>query len=161
MPDLPEIKDPELDIGNALDDTGNQDLKDEEISDESWSSLNVRRGENDSIPEDIDVEFREDGVGDVMEDSKEKPEPLAVEEFVSDKPSVYEGVGDYEQSERDGLGIEIAYRKHLDKSVKRQLKTPLADKGANEKSVNVNDEGPIIDLFELGAVEIESAEARQ
>jgi len=161
LPDLPEIKDPELDIGNALDDTGNQDLKDEEISDESWTSLNVRRGENDSIPEDIDVEFREDGVGDVMEDSKEKPEPLAVEESVSDKPSVYEGVGDYEQSEGNGLGIEIAYRKHLDKSVKRQLKTPLTDKSANEKSVNVNDEGPIVDLFELGAVEIESAEARQ
>ncbi len=161
LQDLPEIKDPELDIGNDLDDAGNPDIKDEEISDESWTSLNVRRGEDNSIPEDIDVEFREDGVGDVIEDSKEKPEPLAVEESVSDKPSDCEGVGDYEQSERDGLGIEIAYRKHLDKSVKRQLKTPLADKGANEKSENVNDDGPIVDLFELGAVEIESAEARQ
>ncbi len=156
-----EKKDSALDTGKDLDVAGNPDLKEEEITDESWASLNVRRGENNSIPEDIDVEFREDGIGDVMGDSEEEQKPIAVDESVSDKFSAHERAGDREQSEGDGLGIEIAYRKHLDKSVSRQLKTPLADTGVNEKSVNVNNDGPIVDLFELGAVEIESAEARQ
>jgi hypothetical protein len=160
LPDSPEIKDLASDIDKGMEDVMSTTGGGEETPDESWASLNVSRSDSETMPEDIDVEFKEDGIGNVEENSKEKQEVFLGDKLVNDESPRRKKVLGHDQSRGGGLGIEVAYRKHLDNFVNRQSETPLADVVANEKNVN-DEEDPIVDLFELGAVEIESAESRQ
>ncbi|HMA77133.1 MAG TPA: hypothetical protein VKO43_07490 [Candidatus Krumholzibacteriaceae bacterium] len=149
----------EPDNEDIRDDSGNSDIIKEESQDETFASLDVIQNDKSAESKDINVEFIEDTSGEVTGKFEEKTEqqPSAEEKSADVETSGME-MKESKEPGPDRLGLEVAYRKHLDKSVMSQAEVSKPDEDSDEK---VNDEGPIVDLFDLGAVEIESAEARQ
>ncbi|MDZ7859396.1 MAG: hypothetical protein U5O15_01780 [Candidatus Krumholzibacteriota bacterium] len=145
---------------NIKDDSDSSDVTREESQDDSFASLDVIQNDKSAESKDINVEFVENAADEVTgEFGEEKTEenPLAEDKLVDSETSKME-IKESKESRPDSLGLEVAYRKHLDKSVRSQSKASKPDENSGEKE---SDEGPIVDLFDLGAVEIESAEVRQ
>ncbi len=139
---------------------------------DSWDSLNVSEPDKAAEPSDVKVEFREDGITPAAEGSPETEEtPAGSEE------NAYAGEATVAGDETDHAvdenvnqevpgepGLEIAYRKHLDQSVRQQdQRSAVEPEAAVSASVSAGDDedDPIIDLFDLGAVELDKAESPQ
>jgi len=141
----------------------NEPAADQAGEPESWDSLNVSEPDEAAESSDVKVEFREEGIDPVSENRPEPEEeqaagktPDAVNETVND------GMESQNQEVSEGPGLEVAYQKHLDQSVREQDQRSGAGPEAAEsdrRPVNEDEDDPIIDLFDLGAVELDKAES--
>lgn len=129
-----------------------------EAQDESWTTLNVNESPDEVKAEDIEVEFKNERVP----ESEDAAVPGDVEAMGQDeKPgstiSLETQRSDQDDDEPHNIpeDVEIAY------SSAHNQDPSMEEKRSNESAAGVEkaeDDDPIVDLFELGAVELDTAE---
>jgi len=125
--------------------------EDMQTEDQMWASLNIS-GEEES-GEDIGIDFRENNQTESGEQAEQ--EKMAERPEMEEQP---EGEKTFAIDPDSVTGVEVAYDEFLDRSVGQQEQ---AVENAEESSAADEEDDPIIDLYELGAVEISGADITQ
>lgn len=124
----------------------------QESQDQMWASLNISGDTGEETDEEIGIEFND------------KPEPELEDQNASEEKAGEIEAEDtparqnaYQIDPESVTGVEVAYSEFMDRSVNQQEEAAKAEQDGQESE----EDDPVIDLFDLGAVELSEADITQ
>lgn len=126
----------------------------QEADDQMWASLNISGETGEEKSEETGIDFSDKQEPEA--EDQPAPEERAEEIEAEDTPLQD---GSYQIDPESVTGVEAAYSEFMDRSVNKQEQAGKADHAGQK--LEEDDDDPVIDLYDLGAVELTEADITQ
>mgnify|MGYP006283032839 CR=1 FL=1 len=124
----------------------------QEKQDQMWASLNISGDTGEETDKETGIEFSDKPEPELEDQTA--PEEKAGETEAEDTPV---GQDAYQIDPQSVTGVEAAYSEFMDRSVNQQQEAAEAEQEGQKSE----EDDPVIDLFDLGAVELSEADITQ